>query len=129
MAAYRLAGPSGPAECGCRIAPVTTTGASADTVRSRKNAVSSMVSVPWVTTTPTAPEAISSRTRADNATRSPNPSDGLGSDRSDSVVIFTSSSASPGTDATRSSAPSAGTIPPLALGAMAMVPPMEITAT
>jgi hypothetical protein len=51
-ALYRLAGPSGATIVGFRIAPVTTTVWQPPTVRSRKYAVSSSVSVPCVTTTP-----------------------------------------------------------------------------
>ena len=48
----RFAGPSAPAMSDGRIAPVTMTGRSAGSVRSRKYAVSSIVSVPCVTITP-----------------------------------------------------------------------------
>ena len=48
----RLSGPSAPIAVAGRMAPTSTTGLSVATVRSRKNAVSSIVSVPWVTTTP-----------------------------------------------------------------------------
>ena len=46
----RLRGPSAETSEPLRIAPANTT--SDSTVRSQKNAVSSIVSVPWVTTTP-----------------------------------------------------------------------------
>ena len=59
-----LAGPSQPASDTVRIAPQKTTGLSVSRVRSRRNAVSSSVSVPWViTTASTAGSAHTSATR------------------------------------------------------------------
>src|SRR4051794_5105524 len=51
-ASRRLAGPSNPGASDERIAPVTTTGFITSRTRSQKNAVSSIVSVPWTTTMP-----------------------------------------------------------------------------
>ena len=51
-AASRLNGPSALIAVAGRMAPTTTTGFLLLTVRSRKKAVSSRVSVPWVMTTP-----------------------------------------------------------------------------
>ena len=51
-ALYRLAGPSALIAVAGRIEPTSTTGLSLLTTRFRKYAVSSMVSVPWVITTP-----------------------------------------------------------------------------
>ena len=52
MAAIRLAGPSHDSSDELRMAPVMTTGAPGASERSSRYAVSSMVSVPCVTTTP-----------------------------------------------------------------------------
>lgn len=57
MAASRLAGPSCPAWVGFRMAPVTTSGCGPPCHRSSRYAVSSIESVPWVTTAPSAPAA------------------------------------------------------------------------
>ena len=51
-ASPRFRGPSLSGASAARCAPVRTTGRSSSWKRSRKNAVSSVVSVPWVTTTP-----------------------------------------------------------------------------
>ena len=56
-AASRFAGPSAPGSEGLRMAPVITIGVSPGHIRSRAKAVSSMVSVPCVTTTPAEPSA------------------------------------------------------------------------
>src|SRR5262245_27227817 len=63
-AASRLAGPSAPGWLGVRMAPVSTRGASGPQSRSSTKALSSRVSVPWVTTTPTAPAYVGRRPRA-----------------------------------------------------------------
>ena len=52
IASRRLRGPSVSVDVGRRWAPVSTTGRASSWVRSRRIAVSSSVSVPWVTTTP-----------------------------------------------------------------------------
>src|SRR3954468_17796222 len=54
-ASRRLSGPSAPLAVAGRMAPTSTTGLLVAVVRSRKNAVSSIVSVPWVTTIPLTP--------------------------------------------------------------------------
>jgi hypothetical protein len=51
----RFRGPSEPAWLALRIAPVITTGCLQSKSKSSANALSSMVSVPWVTTTPSTP--------------------------------------------------------------------------
>ena len=66
-AARMLAGPSAPAMAGVRIAPVTTTGSGPACSRSSRNEVSSMVSVPWITTAPAAPAASCSPIAADSS--------------------------------------------------------------
>jgi hypothetical protein len=61
-ALIRLAGPSHDSSLEFLIAPVMTTGTPAGMERSRRYAVSSMVSVPCITTTPsTPPSAMASR--------------------------------------------------------------------
>jgi hypothetical protein len=72
MAASRFAGPSAPGSEGPRIAPVTTVGALPAHSRSSANAVSSMVSVPCVITTPAAPSAIRPAISSRSMSRSPN---------------------------------------------------------
>ena len=55
IASRRFAGPSASGASALFAAPVNTTGAAPSYVRSSHSAVSSIVSVPWVTTTPSAP--------------------------------------------------------------------------
>ena len=65
-AARTFAGPSAPGRHGLRMAPVTTIGIPESLIRDSTNAVSSSVSVPCVSTTPTAPS--SAAVRADSTT-------------------------------------------------------------
>ena len=132
-----FAGPSAPAMAGVRIAPVTTTGSGPACSRSSRYAVSSMVSVPWITTTPTAPAAIRSLITAARSKTSPMVRDAPGTRRKSCTSIAAPRPASPGT-ASRSCGPvSAGTTPeapetpPASPDApvMAMVPPRVNTAT
>jgi hypothetical protein len=51
-AARRFDGPSSFGSDGARIAPTTITGSGRSRTRSHRNAVSSITSVPWTTTTP-----------------------------------------------------------------------------
>ena len=122
-AARMLAGPSAPAMAGVRIAPVTTTGSGPACSRSSRNAVSSMVSVPWITTAPAAPAASRSPIAADSSTMSSTDSEALGSWRNSRTSIRTPARSSPGTAS--SSCRPVSTAP----GAMEMVPPRANTAT
>ena len=124
----RLAGPSGPASVGLRIAPVTTTGASRARMRSSTKADSSIVSVPWVTTAPWAPSVTACSMASASANRSPSVTSGLGSRRK----VWASIDAtlpSCGTASTSAAASSEGVTPRSPRPAMAMVPPMAKTAT
>src|SRR5690606_20746451 len=127
-AASRLAGPSAPASEGLRIAPVTMTGMPGSRRRSSANALSSIVSVPWVTTTPRQPCAASSRIAAASSSRSSKPRCAPGICRNDRASTRATST-SCGTAATSISAVRVGTTPPSALGLMAMVPPSASTVT
>ena len=122
-AARMFAGPSAPAIAGVRIAPVTTTGSGPGCSRSSRNAVSSMVSVPWITTAPAAPAAIRSRIAAASSKMSPMDSEALGSWRNSCTSVRAPARSSPGT-ASRSCCP-VSTAP----GAIEMVPPRANTAT
>ena len=121
-AARMLAGPSAPAMAGVRIAPVTTTGSGPACSRSSRNEVSSMVSVPWITTAPAAPAASCSPIAADSSTMSSTDSEALGSCRNSRTSIRAPARSSPGTAS--SSCRPVSTAP----GAMEMVPPRANTA-
>ena len=101
-AASRLAGPSAPARVGFRMAPVNTTGASPSHSRSSRNAVSSMVSVPWLTTTPSAPWPICCRMAWASSSRSSTASDELGSWRKSCTSSSVPARSRPGMEASRS---------------------------
>ena len=126
-ALWRLAGPSAPSAPAWRIAPVRITGMPPAAVRSKKNAVSSMVSVPWVITTASAaPLASATRIRA----RSANHTLSLMSCEPTAAICSASSAASvsmPGAPATRSAMDAAPDLYPIGLrgsASPAIVPPV-----
>ena len=123
-------GPSLSASEAARWAPTRMTGLSLVTVRSRKNAVSSRVSVPCVTITP-ATSVRRSSTLARRETFSQRA--GVMSVLEMLEICSTSRRASPsmpGTADTRSSPLRAGTYPPSSGSyTLAMVPPVESTTT
>ncbi len=113
-AARRLRGPSNPESLALRIAPVTITGFSEAASRSSAYAVSSIVSVPCVTTAPaTASSRSASATAAARSAIVCGPMFQLWS-RPNSVARTSAMSRSPGVIATSSSALTAGTAPPVA---------------
>ncbi len=118
-AARRLPGPSGEVSAGLRIAAVTITGISRSSNRSSRKLVSSSVSVPCVTTTPS---ALSDPIRAASAWIWSKASEWLPTRDTVSASI-SAIAASSGTAATRSSAPSPICMAPDASGRVAMVPP------
>ena len=77
-AARRFAGPSAPGSEGLRIAPVTTIGALPAHSRSSAKAVSSIASVPWVTTMPAEPFATRAAISSRSVSRSANVIEGDG---------------------------------------------------
>ena len=120
-ACSRLRGPSAPSSSPARIAAANASGRS--TVTSQKNAVSSTVSVPCVTTTASSCAAAARRATSSIVagvtfqplTRSTSSTTG-------------SNSARPGTPAISSSAPTAGRTAPVSGSASeAMVPPVAMT--
>ena len=135
MACARFAGPSGSVESAGRWAPVSTTGLSPKK-RSKARAVSSIESVPWVTTTPVVSGLASSRAMV--ATR-PSRSAKVSDDES-SRDVSTGEQSIPASGkrlpaasrarSTRSAALSVGTSAPPAVASavQAMVPPVAITA-
>src|SRR5262249_23034159 len=128
-AARMFAGPSAPAIAGLRMAPVTTTGASVDSSRSRAYATSSMVSVPWVTTAPVQPPSSAPLIAAASSNTSPNESDAPGFRRKSTIRGSASTPAKPGTAASSSGADRAGATPPPGACVIAIVPPSPNTAT
>lgn len=130
-AASRFAGPSGPASVGLRMAPVSTNGSTCGQSRSTRKAVSSRVSVPWVTTTPQAPaftacDAESTRSRICAKVRF-----ALGTASMSWMSRGIPSRASPGTAAARSAAFNRMTTPstPWVWPAIEIVPPSVNSAT
>ena len=124
-AARRLAGPSqSGSDEGC-IAPRRTTGLSEVSTRCRKNAVSSRVSVPWVTTRPST-SGRSSHAAARRARRHicSGVTCGPGS-REKSSHSTSAIPPSSGTRATISRQPSAGTTAPDSSTVMEIVPPVK----
>ena len=117
-AARRFAGPSAPGADAGRIAPVKTTGASPPCSRSHRKAVSSSVSVPWVTTTPCPSRAAAPA--AARAIASASSSERCAPGRPVSVTGRGAWASSRGTAATRAAASRAGSA---CSPAMAMVPP------
>ena len=97
-------------------------------MRSSTKADSSIVSVPWVTTTPRAPSATACSMASASANRSGIVTSGLGSRRKVSASMD-ATSASCGTASTSASAPREGLTPCSPRSAMAMVPPMAKIAT
>jgi hypothetical protein len=88
-----------------------------------------MVSVPWTTTTPSAPESTCPCAHSATATTSDGSSHAPGAVRS-VVAVSSATAASAGTLRTRSAASSDGvTPPPDAGGVMVIVPPSEPTTT
>jgi hypothetical protein len=126
-----FAGPSAPAIVGLRMAPVTTIGVSPEYSRSITQEVSSIVSVPWVTTAPiTAPEATSCSISSTTATTSEKPKEAPGIPRTSYARTRIPVEDSPGTEATRSAAARRGTTPlATASAVIAMVPPRLNTPT
>ena len=129
-AAVRFAGPSQPGSEKVRMAPVRTTGFGPATVRSRRYAVSSRVSVPCVITTPsTRGSARTSSTRRRRRHIHAGVTCGPGS-RARSSRRRRASRRSPGTRATISRPERAGRAAPVAGSRrMEMVPPVKRTWT
>ena len=126
----RFAGPSYVEALAARIAPVTTMGLGPGCRRSRKNAVSSIVSVPWTTTAPSiAGSARASRTEAAIPNSASNVK-WLAGVSPRSIVTRSATASRPGTVSRRAAPPSTGTLPP-ATGSwrMLIVPPVNTTAT
>ena len=121
-AASRFAGPSAPAIAGVRIAPVTTNGSSRVQTRSARNAISSMVSVPCTTTTPSDEVASAS---SSSSSRSAKVKLALGIRRKSRTSTSMPSSDRPGTEASSSSPPRRATA--LDVPDMLIVPPRKKT--
>src|ERR671920_176906 len=103
-------------------------GASACTRRSRTKAVPSMVSVPWVTTTPLAPGSLWTWISPARSIKSSRFSSEPGTCLRD-VAETSATFAISGTSSTRSSPDNDGATPPLPVAVEEMVPPNEIMVT
>jgi len=84
------------------------------------------VSVPWMTTAPSQPVAKPASIIRATSTRLPGLREGLGR-RNGERASISATSASAGTEATNSAAPSFGSMPPESLGTMVIVPPSDRT--
>jgi hypothetical protein len=118
-ASRRFVGPSASGASELRCAPVSTTGGDPLYVRSSHIAVSSMVSVPWVITTPSAPPATALSTAEPMASQSAGVSWELS--------FFIKSTTSTSRPAASSAPPTVGRRTPLGSVLVAMVPPVVIT--
>src|SRR5688572_8985016 len=129
-AARRLAGPSNSGSRGVRIAPVTTTGFGERSTRSQAKLVSSIVSVPWTTTTPsTEGSSSASWTMPPISRTSPNVK-WLAGVRPRSIRTISAMVSSPGVRARIAAPSSAGMLPPAAgSNPMLIVPPVNTIAT
>ena len=125
-ASTRFRGPSHPASLEVRIAPVIATGTAGSRVRPSRYAVSSRMSVPWVTTMPrTSPDSARLRTRSRSAQRRSGSRWQAGS-RAQSSIRYGPTRDSSGAKPTSASPPWAGTLPPAAESrCMEMVPPVK----
>ncbi|GAB7070766.1 hypothetical protein JCM12141A_50550 [Mycolicibacterium hodleri] len=107
------------------MAPVSTTGTLPPWVSSSQSAVSSIVSVPWVITTPSAPPWAAAATAALIRSQS----EGTSWELSTAIRSTTSTSTSSRSPAVRSSPVWVGRATPSAPVLVAMVPPVVITTT
>ena len=128
IASARLRGPSASGSSAARCAPVNTTGVAAVWARSTRYADSSIVSVPWVTTTPSTPgSAAASTTRRVRCTTSARLRLKLPIRKTSSTSTRTPRS--PLGSVATSSAPESCAVTPAAPRREAIVPPVVRTRT